>query len=283
MKMALCIYGKARTFQFCSPSVKELILDVYHPDTFVCSEEQGDRLRETYNTPFVEIREDRDILHQLGTPKYPEWQEFPEWPQYHLYTPQEMCYRFRGQRCGEMLKAQEQKTGIYDVVLVMRPDIKYLYFQPITIPNKNTLYLPKTDAHQYTVDEKGLWWKVGYSGHTWWADSILAKTLLENSWSEEAYKNVGVWSGEMLLKWYCDNHNINIEHVDVTQMIIKWNNGVPYSDSFEFGKPLSATHYPQYCNPPLPIEGHIPVPLPKPGGPPVGGRPPEKSTTPWGW
>mgnify|MGYP007070597195 CR=1 FL=1 len=76
-----------------------------------------------------------------------------------------------------------------------------------------------------------------------------------------------------MVKWWCDKCKVNINLTDVTQMIIKGTKEHPRSNSFEFGQELSATHYPEYCEPPLPIEGHIPVPLPSPGGPIVGGHP----------
>jgi hypothetical protein len=282
MKIALCLYGQARTFEFCAPSVKKLIMDVYSPDVFICSDTQGDKLKELYRPVSMEIISDSEVDSKLDKRGYPEWASFPGWPQYHILISREMNYRYKEWRCGEMLKTY----GPYDVVVVTRPDIKFLHIDPITMPEENYLYLPKIDAHQWPADENGLFWHVGYSAHTWWSSYSTAQKLLDSyHWCDDAFKALGCWSGELMLRWYCDQNNIRIKQTNVTQMIIKGDKNHPRSDSFEFGEPLSLTHYPEYCDPPLPTKYRVPVALPTPGGIFIGGHPSKEASraegAPW--
>ena len=270
MKMALCIYGQARSVEFCAPSVKKLITSVYSPDVFICSDSSKDKLTELYNPTAINVMSNEQISSKLENRNYPEWANYPGWPQYHIRVPQEMSYRYKAWLCGEMLKSK----GPYDVVIVTRPDIKFLHIDPITIPDKDCLYLPKIDAHQWPADENGLYWHVGYSSHTYWGSyDVVIKLLDSYHWCDSAWKALGSWSGELMLRWYCDENNIKIKQTNVTQMIIKGDKDHPRSDSFEFGEPLSLTHYPEYCDPPLPTKYKVPVPLPTPGGPFIGGYP----------
>jgi hypothetical protein len=272
MRMALCIYGHSRTVEFCAPSVQKLLIEKYSPDVFICSNADGNVIKKLYNPVEMEIHTDAEINKLTGVHTYPfgEWLAFPEWPQYHIHVPREVNFRYRGLICKQLM----QKHEPYDVVFVTRPDIKFLNIAPITVPKKNYLYLPRVDAHHWPVDENGLWWKIGYSAHTWWSSYEVAEKLLDSYyWSEESWVETKSYSGEISLKWYCDKNNIKVKHTDVTQMIIKGTSKNPMSDAFETCKELSATHYPQYCDPPLPIKNHIPVKMPVPGGPFVGGYP----------
>lgn len=276
MKMAVCIYGQHRTAEFCAPSLKKFILDIYHPDVFVCSEWGGDILKRIYNPTGIEIYSEDETLKINANRNYSigEWYNIIGWPQYHVNTKQALSSMFKGWRCREMLREYEIKHGDYDVVFVARPDVKFLYIDPITLPKENTLYLPRIDAHQWPADKDGIFWHIGYSSHTWWSSSELAKRFLASyHWCDESFNETGAWNGEIMVKWFCDKYKVNIQQVDVTQMIIKGSKEHPLSCSFEYGKELSATHYPEYCDPPFPIENKIPVPLPSPGGPLVGGHP----------
>ena len=277
MKMALCIYGHGRTFEFCAPSIKKLIIEPYNPDIFVCSDYNRRGWETLYKLTGLEIAPDDEINRTVGDRGYPfgEWVSIPKWPQYYISISRQLNYLYRGWRCREMFRLHEAKYGKYDVVVVTRPDVKFLGIEPIEIPAKDRLYLPRIDAHQWEVDKDGLYWNMGYSSHTWWSSSSVAKQLLDGfHWTDWVWEDVGVWCGEMMLKYYCDRNGIKVIHTDVTQMIIKGDKNHPLSNSFEFGKKLSATHYPEYCDPPLPPEGHIPVSLPKPGGKVIGGHPP---------
>ena len=271
LRMALCIYGQPRTMEFCAPSVKEHLLDVYHPDVFICSDEQGDKMKELYNPVAIEIHADSEIWKSIGDRR--NWYGFthpsPGWPQFQIKPSLVLNFMFKGWRCGEMLRAYEAEHGQYDVVVTTRPDIKFLYIQPITMPEEKSLYIPRVDAHQWPIDESGLHWKLGYSTHTWWSSSVIASSIFDSyNWSDQYFRETGVWCGEMMIKWFCDKSNIKVQYTDVTQMIIKGDKDNPRSNSIAFGKLLSAFHYPEYLSPPLSKELHIPVPLPTYGGDP---------------
>lgn len=274
MKTALCIFGQPRTMEFCAPSVKTLILDKYHPDVFVCSDSQGEKIKELYNPVNIQIYELCQILEQLGNrkSKYGTVIPIPGWPQPEMKFNISSIFSglFMAMKCKEMVEEQELKTGKYDVIIVTRFDVKLLYIQPITRLEENTFCIPRIDAHQWEADENGIHWHLGYSVHTWWGSSDIAKTLLNMySWTDEYFYKVGVFCTEMMLKQFCDEHEVNIEYTDVTQMIIKGDKDHPRSCSMRYGQELSATHYPEYLSPPLPKSGHRPVPQYTWGGEPA--------------
>lgn len=269
LRMALCIYGHPRTMEFCAPSVKELIIKPYSPDVFICSSEQGDKIKELYNPVALEIYTETEIYNAIGDRRYRYGRFIPQpgWHQFILQPDQTLNYLYRGQQCGKMLQKYEAIHGIYDVVVTTRFDIKFLHIQPIIMPEENSLYIPSIDAHQWPVDESGLYWHLGYSAHIWWSSSSLAKVILDAyTWSDDYFQETKVWCGEIMAKWFCDKNHVNVHHTDVTHMIIKGDKDHQYSNSVAFGKQLSATHYPEYLSPPLPKEFHIPVPLPTYGG-----------------
>ena len=263
LRMALCLFGQPRTMEFCAPSLKKLLLDVYHPDVFICSTEQMDIMKILYDPKNIEIYSEDEIYARMGNKrtKFPVVVPIPGWPQMCINPGRELNYMWQGMRCKEMIAEHEKKYGKYDVIVATRFDVKFLYIQPITKPLEDCFYVPKIDAHQWEADWKGIHWHLGYSAHMWWSSSKVAQILLDGyNYCNEHTAETGIWNGEARVKWVCDKNNINVVNTDVTHMLIKGDNEHPRSCSLKYGKELSATHYPQYCNPPLPIKGHIPVP-----------------------
>ena len=263
LRMALCLFGQPRTMEFCAPSLKKLLLDVYHPDVFICSTEQIDVMKKLYNPVKIETYSEDEIYKRMGDRKYKyvELVPIPGWPQMWINPRRELNYMWQGMKCKEMIAKYEMEHGIYDVVVATRFDVKFLYIQPITTPIKNCLYIPKIDAHQWEADKDGIHWHLGYSAHMWWSSSKVAQILLDGyNYCDEHTEETGIWNGEARLKWVCDKNNIKEVLTDVTHMIIKGDKDHPRSCSLAYGKELSATHYPEYLSLPLPKNGHIPVP-----------------------
>jgi hypothetical protein len=158
-------------------------------------------------------------------------------------------------KCNELIKINEEKHGSYNIIVMVRFDVKFLHIQPIVAPKENVLYLPHIDANQWPVDKNGLYWALGYANHTCWGTPAVMQLVLDTYyWSDEYFKKVGVFCGEMMLKRLCDDRDIKIQYTNVTQMIIRGDKEHPYAwDRL----PLSKTHYPQYLDPPLPKSGHI--------------------------
>ena len=158
--MAACVYGQFRTAGFCAPSLKKHLFDIYHPDVFVCVDWDGERrLKKLYSPIGMEVHSEEETLKYNADRNYSigEWYGIEEWPQYYVNIKQSLSMLFKGWRCREMLRKYEAEHGKYDVVFITRPDIKFLYIEPITIPKENTLYLPRVDAHQWPVGDDGLW------------------------------------------------------------------------------------------------------------------------------
>ena len=243
MKMALCIYGQPRTMEFCFPSVKEHILDVYHPDVFVAADSQGDRIKELYNPVAMKIYSQEEEWKLIGDrrTKYGVSVPFPEFPQFPIRPPEDLSYLFKGWKCSELLREYEILHEKYDVVVGTRFDAKYLKIQRITVPKKDYLYLPSIDACHSVPDSRF------YASHLWWSSSATALAILNGyNWSDVCYQELGRWCGEMMLKWFCDKNGIKVKRTDVTFMLIRDGGGNPHVYLDGRFLPISATHYPEY-------------------------------------
>jgi len=258
MKIALCVYGQPRTFEFCFPSVKKHILDVYHPDVFIASDSQGDKIKELYRPVTMEIHSPNEEWQFIGDRRYrygvlvpcPGWL-----PQFPISPEQSLSFMFKGWRCREILKAYELEHGVYDIVIATRFDVKFLRIPPITIPEKNCLYIPHTDANLGPIDEQGLHWNLGYAAHIYWGSSAIISLVLDAyNWSDGYFQEIQVWCGEMMMKQLCDKHNIRVQYMDIPCMIIRGDNTHPRSCSprngSQGGELLSATHFPEYWSGP---------------------------------
>lgn len=249
MKAALCIFGQPRTFEYCFPSIKKHIIDPYKTDVFLTSCCQDIKLKEMYKPVAMEITSPTAELDLIGERRYKYGAQvpFPEFPQYPIRPPEDLSFMLKMLKCVELLKKHENEHGKYDVVISTRFDAKFLKIQPIIIPEQNTLYIPRIDACQNECDENGLQGGVGYASHLLWGTSDLMKSVLSAYiWSDECYNEIHRWCGEMMLKWFCDNRKIKVEHVDVTFMLIRGDNKHPRSHEAGNGYPLSSTNYPQY-------------------------------------
>src|SRR3989304_4806894 len=61
MRIALMMCGQPRTMEFCFPSQKKHILDAYHPDVFIYSDDQRQRMIELYNPVTIDVRCQEEI------------------------------------------------------------------------------------------------------------------------------------------------------------------------------------------------------------------------------
>jgi len=247
-RMAFCLYGQPRTMEFCAPSIKKHILDVYHPDVFACSDSQGDKIQELFNPVAMEIHsveEENELMgeHRL---RYGVIQHnstpYPKFPN------QDLSVMFKTWRCGEMMKENERINGTYDVVSASRFDSKYLSIEPIHIPEENTLYIPRVDANQGAADVNGVHWGTGYSTHFFYGTSAIGRMLFDSyNWSDDHFNEMNEWNTEKALLWRCKKDNIKVVYIEVRFMLIRGTNERPLSAGAPGEQlPFSPTNYPEY-------------------------------------
>jgi hypothetical protein len=245
-RMAFCIYGQPRTMEFCFPSIKKHILDVYHPDVFICSDSQGDRIRELYNPVAMEIHSVEEENELMGERRLQYGLIQHNNTPYPKFPTQDLSVMFKTWRCGEMMKEHERINGVYDITSGSRFDSKYLSIEPIHDPQENTIYLPRVDANQGAADVRGVHWGTGYSTHFWYGTSVIGRMLLDSyNWSDEHYQATQEWNTEKALKWRCDKDGIKIHYIEVRFMLIRGTNELPCAAGVEW-LPLSPIYYPEY-------------------------------------
>lgn len=248
MRVALCLYGQKRTYAFCAPSVYRNLIEPYDPDIFLCTDDSGKEMQETYNPTTMEIYSPEEQMARIGdrinwygdaVPNPGPYKDYP------IHPKGDLMLLFKMWRCREMMREYETKHGEYDVVIGTRFDAKFLSIQPITKPEKNTIYIPRVDAFGKEA-VNGIHWGMGYCMHIWWADSIIGATTLNSySWSDECYRETGEWCGESMTKHFFDKMNINVKYTDVKFMLIRGTSERPL-EGLPPWMPLSKTCFPEY-------------------------------------
>jgi hypothetical protein len=243
MRYALLITGQPRTMEFCFPSLKQHILDVYHPDVFVVSDEQRERLIELFNPVGIDVRsqEEIDELYKALRMKYvtPDQERVPA---------KDLSCVWKQYRAAEMRREYENTNGFdYDVVIQTRFDVKLLKVPPITMPKENTFYVPIRGGYWDTPpDEPGIHWH-GYSTQLCWMSSKVSDMTIGIYFEgEDNYKiacAVAEWGyiPEHVLKHYCDRNGIQAHFVDIEMMLIRGTSEAPLSFHHH-----SLSEYPEY-------------------------------------
>lgn len=236
MKSALCLFGQPRTMEYCYPSQKKHLLDVYHPDVFIVSDEAGERMRELYNPVAMEIKSQDEIWQEVGERKTKYINHSPETKPWN-----DVSVNWKGWRGGQLLKDYEADYGVYDVVFISRFDVKFFYIDPVTVIDEDTLYVPLVNAYLSPPDPKGNHYG-GYSTQLCWCSSRVAHILLDLYNAGDRYYQAGRrWHTETILKWMCDENKIKVKHVNMSMMIIRGTSDAPRAFS---GEPLE--HFPEF-------------------------------------
>ena len=224
MKMALCLVGQQRTFEFCAPSLLKHLIEKYSADVFLCTDGDGGKMQRTYNPVSMEIYSPEEQIAKIGERIHRYGESVPNpgpYKDYPIHPAGDLMFLFKMWRCREMMRDYEEKHGEYDIVTVTRFDAKFLKIQSIKKPKKNTFYIPRIDAFGKEA-VNGIHWGMGYCTHIWWADSVTASTILDSyNWSDEIYKETKLWSGEAMTKYFCDKMKINVEYTEVDFMLIR--------------------------------------------------------------
>jgi hypothetical protein len=235
VKVAFLLYGCPRTYEFCFPSVKKHILDVYDPDVFICTDSEEEGMNK-YNPVFLEIRPEYEILGDAKRLRA----RFGE----SQVKNRELSSSWKVLQCTLAKKRYEHINNfIYDVVLFGRFDAKYLYIQPIESPQENTIYIPQVDARQ-EAPKNGLTYN-GYSAQLFWCSSQVADIMGTSYYAERNY--TGELKVEMndeperVFKYVCDENHICPQYVDIKFMIIKGTSDHPLAFDFK-----TLERYPEY-------------------------------------
>ena len=248
MRMALCLFGQPRTAAFCADSLYTELISVYHPDIFLSTDSQEALMRSLYHPISMEIASEEEETQIIGERMSRYGKSVPNpgpYKEYPIYPSRDLSFLYKNWRCREMLRNHEAKFGDYDVIVGTRFDAKFLKIQPITLPNKNTLYIPRIDAFGKEA-VNGIHWGMGYCAHIWWADSITGCFLLNCfNWSDDYYKETKKWGGEGMMKYICDKNKIDVQYTDVTFMLIRGTNERPM-EGLPPWSPLSKTCHPEY-------------------------------------
>lgn len=236
MKSALCLLGQPRTMEYCFPSQKKHILDVYNPDVFIVSDEGRGRMTELYNPVAIEIHAQEKIWQEIGERRTSYVSHSPE-----TKPESDMSVLWKAWRGGELLKEYESLHGIYDLVFISRFDVKFLRVPVITEIKENTLYVPQVNAYLSPPDSKGNHYG-GYSAQLCWGSSAVAKLMMNMyNLSGQYYQEAGKWHSEKMLKWTFDRAGIAVQHVDISMMIIRGTSDAPLA--FDY-RPLA--EYPEF-------------------------------------
>lgn len=241
LRTALCITGLPRTMEYCYPSQKQHLLDVYHPDVFVCASSDKSRIQKLYNpTGMIFIDEDHALeeatrLRQGLTPV--------------AYPPSALPFSYKTKLCVEQMRKWERDSGRpYDLVFISRFDVKFKSIQPVELPEENTLYVPRIGAYWATPPaEPGIHWG-GFSGHLCWTTPRVAEMIANvyyapEDWHGRSCASSETWgnAAEYLLKYFCDHNGIQARLVEIEMMLIRGTPEAPLSFNWQ---DLSA--YPDY-------------------------------------
>jgi hypothetical protein len=246
MRVALLMCGQPRTMEFCFPSLKKHILDVYEPDVFVCSDDQEERLIELFKPVMIDVRSQEDIDKRVADfrSKYEPYDNSIIPP----IQPKDLSIAWKLWRANRMKRKYELSNNFtYDVVMISRFDVKFAGVQPIGNVEENVIYVPRIGAYWITPpDAPGIHWH-GYSAHLCWMSSKVADMIAGIYFEgEDNYKiacEVAEWGyiPEHVLKNFCDRNGIQAQLVEISMMLIRGTSQNPLSFHHQ-----SLIGYPQY-------------------------------------
>ena len=231
MRYALLMCGQPRTMEFCFPSLKKHILDVYHPDVFVVSDEQRERLEVLFNPLRIDVRSQEaiNVEYQDLRRRYHE-------PEAELMQPKDLSIAWKYWRANRMKRETEVEFGfVYDTVILSRFDVKFRKVPPIGKAADNTIYVPRVGAYWMTPpDRPGIHWH-GYSGHLCWMSSqvsdLTAGMYFEGEDNFKLASEVAEWGyiPEHVFKFFCDRNGIAAKFEEIEMMLIRGTSEAPLS------------------------------------------------------
>jgi len=244
MRAALLIAGQPRTMEFCYPSLKRHILDVYQPDVFISTDSQKARMLELFNPISISVRPQLQI-HKLAARLR---QPYLSKDGFETMVAKDLSIAWKVWRAAALKRAYEiQRGAAYDVVILTRFDVKFHCVPEIKTPAENTIHLPRKGAYWITPpDAPGIHWH-GHSAHLCWMPSRIADLLSGMYFEGEDIFKLACESAafgyipEYVFKFFLDRNHIAVEFFDAEMMLIRGTSEAPLS----FHN-LSLADYPDY-------------------------------------
>lgn len=225
-KIALLIAGQPRTFEFCFPSLKKHILDVYRPDIFISTDDYGDRVYDLYKPTAMDIRSQEEIF-DLAISKRGEIES--------VLPVNDLSIAWKVSKAAELKSDYEKQYNFtYDVVIRTRFDVKFKYVPQIKADNN--FHVPIVGGYWITPPDKpGIHWK-GYSSHLCWSSSEIMDKICNYYFDKADYLTLAVnsisefgWAPEYVLKYFCDVNQINVKFENIEMMLIRGTSNNPLS------------------------------------------------------
>lgn len=219
MRSALIIAGQPRTFEFCYPSLKEHILDVYNPDVFIVTDDCRERITELYKPVAIAVVAQEDI-YNLALERR---RDLPS-----VMAVNDLSIAWKISWAMAMKSGHERANGfVYDTVILTRFDVKFRYVPKIEA-QPNTFHVPLVGGYWNTPPaDPGIHWG-GYSAHLCWSTSAIMDAIGNIYFDDRDYLTLAVnsdvpfgWAPEHVLKYFCDDNHIDVNFENIEMMLIR--------------------------------------------------------------
>lgn len=217
MRTAFCLTGQPRTFEYCYPSIQKFIIDVYHPDVFICIDgDAGERFSELYHPTEIHVVSEEENLSAIRGME----EKYTVRP-IEAVVGNNVSLFYKWKVC-ELLKSEH---GEYGVVIFGRPDMEIMSFDPAqTDMEKGTIYLPQVDALGNTFGNDGILYG-GWGGQLAFGDESVAHVFGTMYDSVDAlYKANNEWHTERMFMKHCLNNGIKRKSFDIDFRLVRKNN-----------------------------------------------------------
>ena len=217
MRAAFCLTGEPRTFEFCYPSIQKFIIDVYHPDIFICTDGgHGDRFSELYNPLEMHVVSQMENSEAIRGMR----DKYTNHP-IEAVVENNASLFYKWKICGSL----KEKHGEYDVVIFGRPDMEIVRFDPGQCDmEKGTIYLPRVDALGNSYGNDGILYG-GWGGQLSFGDESVAKvfsSMYDNI--ESLYDQNKEWHTERLFMKHCLNSGIKRKPFEINFRLVRSRN-----------------------------------------------------------
>lgn len=213
INVALLITGQLRNAKESYPSIKEKILDVYHPDVFIETWSNSSKMESHFNG-VIENDSTLDEIEKMYSPKIISSEEYDreleeyflsrcENKNYYSETKPDNVYamHYKIKKGFDLIEGYQSFKKSYDIVIKIRFDIRLETFIDLYEVNPNKIYIPEGWDHREGIND--LFAVGGYDTMKKYCNLYLHL--------EEHYGNTSIFHPETLLKVHLEKNEIEIE------------------------------------------------------------------------